>query len=126
MSQLLRYDHWIAVGGTIPLALGCVKPDSVALTGKHLFVVGANCAEGHAWPSGFVDGPAVSLPDPSAAQIAVGESWAVVTLSSGSVLQLPLTQEDGVLNGTTAPVVLPSAADSVLGQRSGLYAGAQS
>jgi hypothetical protein len=113
VSQLARYDDSIAIGGAIALAPGCVKPDSVALTEKHLFVAGANCAESHAWPSGFVDGPVVSLSDASAAQIAVGRSWAAVTMSSGSLLQLPLTEEGGVLNGTSTPVALPSDADSV-------------
>jgi hypothetical protein len=113
VSQLARHGDFIAIAGAIPLAPGCVNPDSVALSQQHLFVVGANCAESHAWPSGFVDGPVVSLSDPSAAQIAVGKKWAAVTLSSGSLLQLPLTDEGGVLNGTSAPVLLPSNADSV-------------
>lgn len=113
ISQLVRYDNSIAIGKTIPLAPDCVKPDSVALTEDHLFVVGANCAESHAWPMGSVDGPVVSLSDPSAAQIAVGKKWAAVTLSSGSLLQLPLTGEGGVLNGTSNAVTLPSDADMV-------------
>lgn len=113
VSQLVRYNNSIAVGKTIQLASGCEKPDSVALTREHLFVVGANCAESHAWPSGFVDGPVVNLPDSSAAQIAVGKTWAAVTMSSGSLLQLPLTQDDGVLNGTNTAVTLPSDADMV-------------
>jgi hypothetical protein len=113
VSQLVRYDNFIALERTINLAPDCVKPDSVALTKEHLFVVGANCAESHAWPSGNVDGTVVSLSDPSAAQIAVGENWAAVTLTSGSVLQLPLTQDDGALNGTSATVTLPSNANSV-------------
>ena len=57
VSQLVRDDDFISVGRTIKLAPGCVKPDSVALTEEHLFVVGTNCAESHAWPSGNVDGP---------------------------------------------------------------------
>ena len=81
VSQLVRYDDFIGVGPTIKLAPGCVKPDSVALTKEHLFVVGTNCAESHAWPWGNVDGAVVSLTDPSAAQIAVGKSWAAVTLN---------------------------------------------
>src|ERR1017187_8804323 len=101
VSQLVRYDNSIAIAKTVHLAPDCVNPDSVALTREHLFVVGANCAESHAWPSGYVDGPVVSLTDPSAAQIAVGRNWAAVTMSSGSLLQLPLTQDDGVLNGTS-------------------------
>ncbi len=113
VSQLLREGEAIAIGSTIPLAPECTMPDSVALTGDHLFVVGANCAESHAWPRGFVDGPVVSLSDPSAAQIAVGESWAAVTFSSGSLLQLPLKQEGGVLNGTSTAIPLPSNADMV-------------
>lgn len=113
VSRLLREGDAIALGSTIPLARGCTKPDSVALTWEHLFVVGANCAESHAWPLGFVDGPVVSLSDPSAAQIAVGQSWAAVTLSSGSLLQLPLTRQGGVLNGTSIPISLPSDADLV-------------
>ena len=90
-----------------------MNPDSVALTQEHLFVVGANCAESHSWPWGFVDGPVVDLSDPSAAQIAVGKNWAAVTMSSGSLLQLPLTHDDGVLNGTSTSITLPSDADMV-------------
>jgi hypothetical protein len=116
VSQLVRYDNFIGIGRTINLAPDCVKPDSVALTKEHLFVVGTNCAESHAWPAGDVDGTVVSLSDPSAAQIAVGTNWAAVTLTSGSVLQLPLTQDDGVLSGTSATVTLPgSANDTPLG-----------
>ena len=73
VSQLVRYDNSIAIAKTIHLAPDCVNPDSVALTQEHLFVVGANCAESHAWPSGYVDGPVVSLTNTSAAQIAVGK-----------------------------------------------------
>jgi hypothetical protein len=113
VSQLLRFDNYIAVGRTIHLASDCVKPDSVALADRHLFIVGTNCAESHDWPSGFLDNPVVSLADPSAAQIAVGKTWAAVTLSSGSVLQLPLTHEDGSLNGTHTPISLPANANSV-------------
>jgi hypothetical protein len=109
VSQLVRDDDIISVGRTISLASGCVKPDSVALSWKHLFVVGTNCAESHKWPWGNVDGTVVSLPDTTAAQIAVGKTWAAVTLkgtSTGSVLQLPLT--DGALNGTSNSVTLTS------------------
>lgn len=113
VSQLLRRGDAIAIGPAIPLAADCTKPDSVALTRDHLFVVGANCAESHDWPWGSVDGPVVSLSDASAAQIAVGESWAAITFSSGALLQLPLTQKGGVLNGTSTPVSLPSDADMV-------------
>jgi hypothetical protein len=113
VSQLVRYGNSIAIGKTIDLAPDCTNPDSVALTQEHLFVVGASCAESHAWPWGFVDGPVVSLTDPSAAQIAVGENWAAVTMSSGSLLQLPLTHDDGVLSGTSTSIPLPSDADMV-------------
>jgi hypothetical protein len=113
VSQLARYDNSIVIEKTIVLASECVKPDSVALTQGHLFVVGASCAESHAWPWGYVDGPVVGLPDPSAAQIAVGKSWAAVTMSSGSLLQLPLRADDGVLSGTSASIALPSGADMV-------------
>jgi len=113
VTLLRRQGAAIGIGPTIPLAAGCTKPDSLALTNDELFVVGANCAETHSAPSGLVDGPVVSLSDPSAAQIAVGESWAAVTFSSGSLLQLPLTQENGVLNGTSTPIPLPSDANMV-------------
>ncbi len=113
VSQLVRSDNSIAIRKTIHLAPDCAMPDSVALTREHLFVVGANCAESHAWPSGSPDGPIVSLADPSAAQIAVGRNWAAVTMSSGSLLQLPLTQDDGVLSGTSSAIPLPGDADMV-------------
>lgn len=113
VSQLARLGDAILPGRTIQLASDCVKPDSVALTDSQLFVVGATCVESHSWPAGFVNGAVVSLADPSAAQIAVGENWAAVTLSSGSLLQLPLTRDDGVLSGTVNSVSLPANADSV-------------
>ncbi len=113
VSELVRWGDSVAVGSTILLAPGCKNPDSVALNNNHLFVVGANCAESHAWPWGYVDGQVVKLSDPSAAQIAVGDTWAAVTLSSGSVLQLPLTKEGGVLSGTSTDIALPSDADMV-------------
>jgi len=112
VSQLVRYDDFIGMGPTIKLATGCVKPDSVALTKEHLFVVGTNCAESHAWPSGSVDGGVVALTDPSAAQIAAGKSWAAVTQTDGYLLQLPLTH-DGALSGTFTSVTLLPVADSV-------------
>lgn len=111
VSQLVRYDEFIAIGATIKLAHGCLNPDSVALTENDLFVVGANCAESHAWPSGQVDGGVAALTDNSAGQIAVGKSWAAVTLKSGSVLQLPLSQY-GALTGASATVTLPSNANN--------------
>jgi hypothetical protein len=112
VSQLVRYDNFVGIGRTISLAHDCVNPDSVALTKEHLFVVGTNCAESHAWPAGGVDGTVVPLSDPSAAQIAVGKNWAAVTLTSGSVLQLPLTQDEGALSGTSATVTLPGDANN--------------
>ena len=112
VSQLVRHDDFVTMGPTINLAAGCMKPDSVALTMDHLFVVGMNCAESHAWPAGNVDGGVVDLSDPSAAQIAVGKTWAAVTLTSGSVVQLPLTGP-GSLSGASATVTLPSNASTV-------------
>lgn len=112
VSQFVRTGDSINVIGQIKLASGCVKPVSTAISGKQLFVVGATCAESHAWPPGFVDGGVVALADPSAAQIAAGRTWAAVTLTSGSVLQLPLTQT-GSLDGTSTAVTLPSDANMV-------------
>ena len=57
VSLLERAYNSIVIGKAIPLASDCVKPDSVALTQGHLFVVGANCAETHAWPWGYVTDP---------------------------------------------------------------------
>jgi hypothetical protein len=112
VTRLARYNDYISLAGTIDLAHDCIKPDSVALTKDHLFVVGTNCAESHSWPQGGVDGTVVNLSDTSAAQIAVGQTWAAVTLTSGSVLQLPLTNEDGPLNGTSQTITLPSNANN--------------
>ncbi len=111
VSQLVRYDDFIAIGPTIKLAHGCLNPDSVALTDEHLFVVGTNCAESHSWPEGKVDGGVVALADPSAGQIAVGKTWAAVTLKSGSVLEIPLTQQ-GSLTGASVTVTLPGNANN--------------
>ncbi len=113
ISQLVRYGNAIGVVRTIHLAPDCTSPDSVALSDDHLFVVGATCAESHAWPAGYVDGSVVALSDPSAAQIAVGKTWAAVTMTSGSVVQLPLTHEGGALSGTSTPITLPDNANSV-------------
>ena len=113
VSQLVRDDNAIAIAKTIHLAPECESPDSVALSRDHLFVVGTKCAESHAWPSGHVDGSVVSLTDPSAAQIAVGRDWAAVTMSSGSLLRLPLAHEDGALSGGFTSIPLPSDADLV-------------
>jgi hypothetical protein len=115
VTQLIRSDGYIAVGRTFDLAPGCRQPVSVALKQGHLFAVGANCVESHAWPSGRVEGGVVGITDASAAQVVVGESWAAVTLKSGSVLQLPLDAR-GALAGTRLAVPLPSVAnDTPLG-----------
>ena len=114
VSQLVRYDDFIAIGRTIKLSPNCVNPDSVALSKGNLFVVGTNCAESYAWPWGNADGSIVHLSDPSAAQIAVGRDWAAVTLkgtSSGSVLQLPLTP-NGALSGMSTTIALPPLANN--------------
>jgi hypothetical protein len=111
VTELVRDDADIRIGHTIPQAPGCVKPDSLALTREHLFVVGQNCAESHDWPAGTLDGAVVHLSDPSAAQIAVGDHWSAVTLTSGSVLQLPLSP-GGALSGALAPVALPADANN--------------
>jgi hypothetical protein len=109
VTQLIRTGDSISVAKTIGLAQGCTKPVSVAISGNRLFVVGANCAESHAFASGTVDG-VVSLADSSAGQIAAGQTWSAVTLKSGSVVQLPLNGA-GALNGTSATVSLPSGAN---------------
>jgi len=111
VSRIARHHDFISIEGTIGLAPECTKPNSVALTRDHLFVVGENCAESHGWPSGGLDGTVVPLSDPSAAQIAVGKDWAAVTMTSGSLLQLPLNGE-GALSGSSAAVTLPSTADN--------------
>jgi hypothetical protein len=116
VTQLARHDDSISIGSTIPLAQDCANPDSVALTERHLFVVGANCAESHEWPSGHLDGSVVSLTDSSAGQIVVGQTWAAVTLKSGSVLQLPLVDREGPLSGASNAITLPTDAnDTPLG-----------
>ena len=111
VTKLIRQGDSISIGSTVNQAPGCTQPDSVALTKDHLFIVGANCAESRAWPSGAPDGAVVPLTDPSAAQIAVGKHWSAVTLKSGFVLQLSLTRE-GALNGASATIMLPSTADN--------------
>ncbi|HUB19142.1 MAG TPA: hypothetical protein VL990_10955 [Acidobacteriaceae bacterium] len=109
--QLIRYGNGIVPGGTIRLAPDCEGPDSVALGQGHLYVVGKNCAESHTWPRGSLDGSVVSLADNSAAQIAVGRSWAAVTMTSGSVLHLPLAG-DGGLSGASSAISLPAEANN--------------
>lgn len=112
VTQLIRAGGQVYRGRVIHLAPNCVKPDSVALTRHQLFIVGANCAESHAWPSGMLDGSIVPLSNTSAAQIAVGSTWGAITFTSGAVTQLGLTR-DGALSGATAAVVLPASADAV-------------
>lgn len=111
VSELVRERDFIQVAGHIRLASGCVKPDSVALTDRQLFVAGANCVESHAWPSGIPDGSVVHLTDASAAQVAVGKSWGAVTFTSGAVEQIGLTPW-GALSGSVASVALPSDANN--------------
>ncbi len=111
VTRLSRRDGVINIEGTIALAPGCTHPDSVALGQQRLYVAGANCAESHRWPEGAADVRTVPLPDASAGQIAVGKSWAAVTLKSGSVLQLTLS-EGGALSGQVGPIALPSTADN--------------
>ncbi len=111
VSRIVRRHDAISIEGTIGLASNCANPNSIALVRDHLFVVGAKCAESHAWPAGSVEGSVVTLSDPSAAQIAVGKDWAAVTMTSGSLLQLPL-KWDGVLSGSSVAVSLPSSANN--------------
>jgi hypothetical protein len=115
VTQLARTNDVIRVARTIPLAKGCTSPVSVALAAHSLFVAGANCAESLAWPSGGGNGNVAPLPDNSAAQIVVGQSWAGVTLKSGSVIQLSLNN-DGALTGAPKSIALPPMAnDTPLG-----------
>jgi hypothetical protein len=110
VSELAREGDYVEVTGRIGLAPGCAKPDSVALSGRALFVAGSNCVESHAWPSGNLEGAVVRLTDPSAAQVAVGRTWGAVTFKSGSVEQVGLTPW-GALSGSVASVALPGNAD---------------
>ncbi|HEV6968674.1 hypothetical protein [Roseateles sp.] len=115
VTQLVRQGDFVYVGRSIGLASGCTKPVSVALKHDHLLVAGANCVEAHDWPSGKLDGAAVSLPNASAAQVVAGRSWAAVTMKSGSIMQLPLNKH-GALAGTGTVVALPAGAnDTPLG-----------
>ena len=111
VTRLWRIGNTISASGTIALPANCVKPVSAAIAENQLFVVGSTCAETHSWPAGFVDGSVVTLPGPAAAQIAAGKTWAAVTLTSGSVLRLPLNSA-GALSGTSAAITLPSDADN--------------
>jgi hypothetical protein len=115
VTQLVRNGDFISIGRTIPLAAGCLHPVSVALEHDHLYAVGANCIESHAWPSGHVDGSTVRLTDASAAQVVAGRTWAAVTVKSGSVLSLPVNGS-GALTGAASSVALPAVAnDTPLG-----------
>ena len=109
VTELVRQGDSINTGKTINLAAGCTGPVSVALKGGQLYVVGVNCAESHAWPSGTLDGTKVALGDSSAGQIVVGKTWAGITMKSGTVQQLALTPW-GALAGTSSSVTLPSDA----------------
>ena len=111
VSELVRDGDFVQITGRIALTPGCVKPDSVSLTREQLYVVGANCVESHAWPSGIPDGAVVHLSDASAAQVVVGKTWGAVTFTSGSVDQVGLTSR-GTLSGSATAVVLPSDANN--------------
>lgn len=112
VTQLQRRDDLISAGRVIAIASDCTGPDSVALSRDELYVVGTNCAESHSWPSGYLDGSVVSLPDQSAAQIVAAKTWAAVTMKSGSVLQLGLSGHDGALNGSSTTISLPDDANN--------------
>ncbi len=115
VTQLVRNGDFISIGRTIPLAANCIQPVSVAIQHDHLYAVGANCVESHAWPSGHLDGTSAGLADTSSAQVVTGKTWAAVTMKSGSVLQLPLTG-NGALTGARSTVTLPALAnDTPLG-----------
>jgi WD40 repeat protein len=87
-------------------------PDSVALGKDHLYVVDSVCAESFPWPWGSAADGTVSLGDVNAAQIAVGWTWAAVTLKDNKLYQLPLAGH-GALSGTYTPVTLLSGAELV-------------
>jgi hypothetical protein len=108
----VRDDDIISVGKTIRLGPGCMNPDSVALGKDHLYVVDMGCAESYPWPWGSTADGTVTLGDTNAAQIAVGWSWAAVTLRDNKLYQLPLTHH-GALSGTYTPVTLLSGASLV-------------
>ncbi len=112
VSQLVRDDDIISIGRTISLGSGCTNPDSVALSKNHLYVVDSVCAESYPWPWGNKADGTVSLGDTNAAQIAVGWSWAAVTLKDNKLYQLPLMR-GGALSGTYIPVTLLSGAEAV-------------
>jgi hypothetical protein len=115
VTQLVRRGNAIGIGQTIALATGCTNPVSVSLSDSHLYIAGANCAESRRWPSGIADDARVALADTSAAQIVAGQTWAAVTMKSGTVLQLPYGAR-GALAGSATAVTLPTNAnDTPLG-----------
>jgi len=65
-------------------------------------------------PEGFSEpgSGVIKLSDPTAGQIAVGKTWAAVTLKSGSLLQLPLSRWGG-LSGRSTSITLPGDASTV-------------
>lgn len=116
VTQLWRRGDFISPVRSIALASDCTGPDSIALTRDELYVVGANCAESHSWPAGHLEGSVVPLADQSSAQIVSGDTWAAVTMKSGSVLQLGIYPHGGALNGSSTTIVLPEEAnDTPLG-----------
>ena len=112
VTQLMRRGDWVAPARTIQLASDCTGPDSIALKHDEMYVVGANCAESHSWPSGHLDGGVIALTDNSAGQIVAGKSWAAVTMKSGTVLQLGLSGHDGGLDGSSNAIDLPDDANN--------------
>jgi hypothetical protein len=110
VTQLFRRSNAISIGQTIALAQGCTNPVSLSLANLHLYIAGANCAESHRWPSGIVDGSPVTLADASAGQIVAGQTWAAVTMKSGTVLQLPFGAR-GAFTGSATPITLPANAN---------------
>ena len=118
VTQLVRDNNFITIGRTINLAPGCMNPDSVALGKDHLYVVDTVCAESFPWPWGSTPDGKITLSDSTAAQIAVGQSWAAVTFTDATytgppgVLQLWLTG-DGALSGSSTAITLKEYASSV-------------
>lgn len=115
ITRLLRTGDSIQIGQTIALTAGCTNPVSVSLADSHLYIAGANCAESRKWPSGIADGLRVTLPDTSAGQIVTGQTWAAVTMKSGTIVRLALTAR-GALAGSAVSIALPTNAnDTPLG-----------
>lgn len=115
ISQLSRVGNTIHASKLIPLPEGCTAPLSAALSGTQMLVAGTNCAATYTWPAGTASGAPAAVSDSSVAQIVAGETWAGITLKSGSILRLPLNQ-DGSLTGQSTPVPLAAGAnDTPLG-----------